>query len=122
MRKIFSQRARVVVYLENEAVDRMVAKAREEGKTLVEWARETLVEGLEDNSDLPRSRGVRMARRGPGAVESPKLPCGGSVGVESGLREPKAPAPGGRTCKHGIAKGYRCWQCGGMAVIGGPDA
>lgn len=22
-----------------------------------------------------------------------------------------------RTCKHGIERGYNCWQCGGLAVI-----
>lgn len=28
--------------------------------------------------------------------------------------------PGGKsskTCAHGTAKGYRCWQCGGIAVM-----
>ncbi len=23
----------------------------------------------------------------------------------------------GKTCKHGIEKGWRCWKCGGIAVI-----
>lgn len=26
-----------------------------------------------------------------------------------------------RVCAHGIEKGYRCWQCGGIAVIDGPS-
>jgi hypothetical protein len=42
MRKIFDERTRLVVYLEHAEVVRMTAEAREQGCTLVEWAREAL--------------------------------------------------------------------------------
>ena len=128
MRKIFSQRARVVVYLENESVDRMLEKAREEGKTLVEWARETLLEQLADNSDVPRTRAVRVAGRRAHAAQ--RLSVAAGTGNATSAEEPvcaaedvplvlgaEGHAQKRRTCKHGIEKGWRCWQCGGMAVI-----
>src|SRR5277367_5067711 len=62
MRKIFSDRARIVVYLEQAEVPVMVAKAREEGKTLVEWAREVL--RGEISQDVRGVPGVRVEKRG----------------------------------------------------------
>jgi len=98
-----------VVYLENEAVDRMLEKARGEGKTLVEWAREALVAELEDNSGLPRPEPVRVARRRASAIERlPEL-----------AEAPAVEADGQKRCKHGTPKGWHCWQCGGMAIIEG---
>jgi len=31
--------------------------------------------------------------------------------------EKEAPEKVGKICKHGTAKGYNCWQCGGLAVV-----
>ena len=61
VRKIFSDRARIVVYLEQAEVPVMVAKAREEGKTLVEWAREVL--RGEISQDVRGVQEVRVARQ-----------------------------------------------------------
>jgi hypothetical protein len=46
MRKIFTNRARVVVYAEAEDVARMELHARSKGHTLPEWARSTLLNEL----------------------------------------------------------------------------
>jgi hypothetical protein len=43
VKRIFDERARVVIYLEAEDVTRLTEEARAEGKTLVEWGRETLL-------------------------------------------------------------------------------
>lgn len=39
---------------------------------------------------------------------------GSSRKVDSG-----AERKSGRTCKHGTPKGDNCWQCGGLAQVGG---
>jgi hypothetical protein len=30
---------------------------------------------------------------------------------------PQKPPAKKKTCKHGVERGYHCWQCGGVAVI-----
>ena len=47
MRKIFDDRARFVVYMEQSNIIGLTKLAKAEGKTLVEWARETLLGELE---------------------------------------------------------------------------
>ena len=90
-----------MVYVESTDMDRMTATARSEGKTLVEWAREKLVEGIADY----REKGVRRAKAVP-AVEGGTSADGGfEVFGEKG----KAGA-----CPHGIEKGWRCTLCGGV--------
>ncbi len=95
VRRIFKTRARVVVYVESEDVDRMEARARGTGRTLIEWARERLLDGLADDNAMQGTRTVRLGGRGASAPERPT----------------------GKTCKHGIARHHHCWQCGGVAVI-----
>jgi len=119
VRKIFSQRARLVVYVESESADRMTERARSEGKTLVEWMRETLLGELEDNSAVRGTTPVRMARRrtsvsGRLLAAEPVLHMADSLGDGGGVAED---VPVVRTCKHGTERGVRCWQCGGIAVI-----
>jgi hypothetical protein len=58
-----------VIYVESTDMERMEVKARSEGRTLVEWARETLIGKLEDNTHVPGSRQVSAARRGAAAPE-----------------------------------------------------
>jgi hypothetical protein len=127
VRKIFNQRARIVVYLENEAIDRMLVKARDEGRTLVEWARETLLGELDgagnhkagmrgSGTTRPVRRGISSGKRVTAVFAAPDAEpdsggyavAGRADGVDNVRR---------KTCKHGIAKGWRCWQCGGIAVI-----
>jgi hypothetical protein len=110
VRRIFTDRARLVVYIESGDLLRLTAKARSGGKTLVEWARETLLGELEANSDVPCTRPVRMARRRPITREH-------DTGLASEGNLESKPRVSGPACKHGVRKGYRCWQCGGLAVI-----
>jgi hypothetical protein len=135
VRRIFTERARLVVYIELEDLNRLTAVARGDGKTLVEWAREVLleagqetttvevevtrpmvvekplahckIEGLSvpdaDNTDVRRSAEVRVAERGAGVAERVEAPV-----LAAGERAKK-------TCRHGVEKGYHCWQCRGIA-------
>jgi hypothetical protein len=65
VRRIFEERARLVVYVESAAAGEMEKRARGEGKTLVEWMRETLLGELENgHGDAVRKpRAVRMGGR-----------------------------------------------------------
>jgi hypothetical protein len=78
--------------------------AEREGLTLSEWMRRRLNGAGSDNSDVPR---VRAVRAGGGGVDA----AGGDV-VRS------EPEGRGRTCVHGVGKGYHCWQCKGLAEVG----
>ena len=72
MRKLFTERVRLVVYVEASDLTRLTERAREEGKTLVEWARETLLGELEDNSDVPRAKPVRRPNQVRSASMEPR--------------------------------------------------
>lgn len=98
MRRIFRDRARLVVYFEAEDLPRMLVQARSEGKTLVEWAREALLEHLADNSEVRPERTVSVVRRGVAAPER-------RVGIDSDARsESKA-----KLCRHNLPN---CTVCG----------
>ena len=97
MKRLFIERSRLVVYLESSDLQRLTEQARSEGKALVEWARETLLGELENNSDVPRPRRVRVAERGIGAPERPET----LVSVASGHGK----------CEHRKAKGELCYKC-----------
>lgn len=49
------------------------------------------------------------------------------VSLLDGLKLPvlgeaeKVAEAGRQACRHNILKGYHCWQCGGVAKIGGKD-
>jgi len=107
-----------VVYVESADADRMEKLARSEGKTLVEWMRETLVGELEANSAVPRTKPIRVA----GRRAVPNGDSGGvgvsDVAASAGKRVDATESTSkGPTCKHGISKGWRCWQCRGVAII-----
>lgn len=90
MRKIFKQRARLVVYVESWQMDKMEKLARGSGLTLAEWTRQRLISSI-------------MAER----------PV-----VVNGIKPEKLEGFGVlRTCIHGAAKGHHCWGCGGLAKI-----
>lgn len=83
MKKIFAERARFVIYVESADMDSMEALARSRGRTLVEWARETLLESLNGKA-VRRSEPVRVARRRPLPGERGPAPdIGYSGGGES---------------------------------------
>lgn len=111
MKRLFMERSRLVVYVEASDLTRLTEKARSEGKTVVEWARETLLGELEDSSGLPRTPAVRVAERRTLPVELDAVAAEGPRGKVTVEKSKE------RTCKHGVAKSWHCWQCGGIAVI-----
>lgn len=113
VRKIFSDRARLVVYVEAQDLNRLTEKARDEGRTLVEWARERLLEELEAGTPVRRVKPVRVVgRRALSAVRSVAVAEASPVKADESGHTHKA-----KCCKHGTAKGHNCWQCGGIAVM-----
>jgi hypothetical protein len=83
---------------------------------LSKWVRETCnancgeAKKLEGRERAPLSNRMRAARRHPGGT--------GQTGRAASAGEPedtrKSP---GKSCIHGVGKGWNCWQCGGLAVI-----
>lgn len=114
MRKLFTDRARLVVYVEAGDLNRLTAHARGEGKTVVEWARETLLGELENgNGDaVRRGPAVRVGQRR--AVS--RLPAAGGAETASEC-VPVEEHPKVASCQHGRPKGFNCWQCGGLAKV-----
>jgi len=107
---VFQCRVRMVVYLDGLDLEGMKREAMETGKSVVEWARDVLkgsckyVSGV-PASGLPRTEGVRkdVGRESVAARIDDELEGG------HGLPRTK--------CSHGVARGFRCWQCGGKAKI-----
>lgn len=106
-----------MVYVEAGDLNRLTEKARESGQTLVEWARETLLGELENSAKLPRPDGVRLVRRRSvdscptETIELDAVAAEGPRGKATVERRSE------KQCKHGVGKGWHCWQCGGIAVI-----
>jgi len=168
VRRIFEERARLVVYVESADADKMEKLARGEGKTLVEWMRETLLgeleqirggenqayglrngsrirvagrsasargginpvdSGMESGQGVPedgaskrtaRQRGTSGVSGEPGAGMQAErrggnLPKERDMAAHASAENPITRSP--KTCKHGVSKGWRCWQCGGVAII-----
>jgi len=122
----------LVVYVEAADLNRLTDRARGEGRTVVEWVRETLLGQLDNNTGLPWTEPVRLARRGSDAekrisgVARKKSEEGveegsSSVCVAEGVGDARGTKKAVSSCKHGVAKGWHCWQCGGMAVIDAHD-
>lgn len=119
MKKLFTERARLVIYVENADLERLTARARSEGKTLVEWGRETLLGALETGrvEDVPKRRAVRVARERTAAVAGPfdaggKLGEGSTVchGEVSGAEKPLS-GPDAGYCPHRKQRGEVCYKC-----------
>ena len=89
------------------------AAAAEEGMLLSEWIREVCngeIQASPKSDGLPDVRkdgGIRVSERG---VDS-------GVGVEVPVPNADKARKPVATCKHGTEKGWRCWQCGGKAVV-----
>src|SRR5580700_9155893 len=95
VRKIFEDRARLVIYMENSDLVRLTEYSRERGKTVVEVGRELILEGLvaevQANSvgdGIPPVRedgGVRVDGGGPNpAVGGEGAPCDHDFGYGVG--------------------------------------
>jgi hypothetical protein len=123
----------------------MLEKARGGGQTLVEWARETLLGELEDDTAkdgacrrcgekcdycdagddkaMRRVEPVRVAGRRTGTPKRVAEPAASPEGAVDGVvheyveQVAVQQVRGTKTCVHGVAKGWRCWQCGGPAII-----
>jgi hypothetical protein len=112
--KQFATRKRIAVYLNTEEYAAIEALA---GGNVSNYARKVLLAGIQNGAnatqDVPRSGDLRPdARRdhvSPSASVLDRLPVVG---------ERRAPAKSGaKACVHGVAKGYNCWQCGGLANV-----
>jgi hypothetical protein len=97
MRKLFTERTRLVIYVEATDLERFTARARAEGRTVVEWARETLLGEFAESNDevLRRATPVRVAERRSNATY---------VGKKQSERELPS------VCRHGLPS---CTVCGG---------
>lgn len=78
---------------------------------LAVWVRRRILRGEELATGQASARGTDAS----GEVISRRLPKAGTP-----QKSIPAEVPAKRnvkTCSHGIERGYRCWQCGGLAVI-----
>lgn len=104
----------VKIYLELVEYDELLRRARMAETTLSDYARKILT-----NSDMPGNSGIRVAGRG--AVSERDSGGVGALAVAGKSEGATEPSRKERACKHGVAKGWHCWQCGGMAVINAHD-
>lgn len=115
MRRQFEHRARLVVYLENADVQRMTARAVQDGMVLMDWVRETLLGELDE-----------LPTRGSGAdIGSAKRKGSVAVRVRKEADVPAEPDAGaghhvhaseGPSCGHAAEPGFggrkcRKWGC-----------
>ena len=97
MKKQFEVRARLVIYLEQADLNALTALAREDGRTLVEWARGLLIERLAPAVPL---YDVRPAKIEP------------QLRVRPGARLSTEPlAEIAECCPHRKRKGELCYKC-----------
>lgn len=115
----FQERVRLTVYLEKSERTSLAVLAGGAGR-LSEWSRERLVEQLADNTDLPQSGDLPVARR--------RTVPGSNPGRVGGAREPDfgksaAGAPvSSQKCEHHKQRGELCYKCDakfGLPKIGG---
>lgn len=70
--------------------------------------------------DVPIGRYVRRKlfdAAAPAARETAVAPIvvNSVEDVQRTVKPPKQASKAGKTCEHGIERGFRCWQCGGLA-------
>jgi len=109
VKRLFTERARVVVYVEAKDLNRLTAHARSAGKTLVEWARETLLGKVNHVEETPRV--VRTKAVAQGEVSGDRR-ADKAVDSASPAKTRQV-----KTCRHGVPQGHHCWQCGGKAEV-----
>ena len=122
MKRVFQERARLVIYLEQGDLGKVTKMAREEGKTVVEWMRE-MISGTIEAEEVPSLKEANESDKGVQDVRGGvKVP--GDGGRKSNAGRSRAVGGtgavlrgGGKTCVHGVSKGYNCWKCGGLAKV-----
>jgi len=100
--------------LTEEELAEWKAQAANEAMTLAAWIREKCNDGC-NGSPVREAEPVRVARR---STVPTQLDAVGTEGPRGKVTTEKR---GGPMCKHGVAKGWHCWQCKGMAVIDAHD-
>lgn len=108
MKKIFEHRVRLVVYLEAADLAKFSERARRAGKQAPELARE-LILGTTGDEAGPKISAPELGLRG----NLPRTFSDKKKQAEEAINN----FGRSKMCKHGTRKGYRCWQCGGKAVV-----
>lgn len=107
MRRQFEHRARLVVYLENADVQRMTARAFQDGMVLMDWVRETLLGELDELPTRGSDADIGSAKRK------------GSVAVRV-RKEADVPAEPDAGAGHHVHAGEGLALCGHPAEPGRP--
>lgn len=101
MRRIFEERARLVIYIESADLNRMTEEARKRGVPIVEWARKVLLESIsgEENhrdKDVQRVGTSAAVKRGRGTPK--RIPDHGATSGEQ--KAVSAPSDAADVCGH----------------------
>lgn len=120
--KQFDARKRITVYLSAEEYAAIEARAN---GSVSSYARKVLLgdEKHEANRvpDVQPSPAIRETSRRESVSDRDTSESASKKSVMDRLpvvgQPVPAPKANARTCKHGTAQGYRCWQCGGKADV-----
>jgi hypothetical protein len=117
MRKRFEVRARLVLYMEQEDLNRLTAQAREAGRTVVDYARDVLlapavVPGIRVSQEMRRDDAHELPRKRSG------LDAAVGLSTMEQVQEEARAKPGQPQCAHGVKRGFRCWLCKGSGEHG----
>lgn len=112
MRRKYRDRKHITVYLDLAEYDKLREIAGGDGR-ISEWARETLVAKLGDNSGVREKPRVRVAKRGTGAPERSEASVPATSGqagpYEAGGELGRGSAPIVKLCRHKLSS---CTVCG----------
>lgn len=122
VKRVFADRKLVKVYFDADQYVQIEARAH---GNVSAYLRELAIQDLRNDAGIrvdersAMSAGVAALREQipelTTAAELPKRSVLDRLPVVGGQHVAK---PGAKTCKHGTQKGYRCWQCGGLAHVG----
>jgi hypothetical protein len=102
MRKLFSERKRVVVYFGAEEHAKIERRA---SGSVSAYVRHVVLAELDGEA-----RPARAPRSKQTIQELKEIP---GVTTASEIEQPKR----GKTCIHSVERGHHCWQCGGKAKV-----
>lgn len=88
------------------------------GIPLSRWFRTLALAGKEAHaSPLPDVQSKPAIRADERRESMPSRSVIARLAVQIPGLKPASELPSKRTCKHGKAKGFNCWQCGGLAQV-----